>query len=164
MSASPAEPQSNTNALLAIAPGGLRERRASSHVLPSERSIIGVTGISAVPENAVLDIEDVDPIDGDKKSSSFAPTIPALSQLPSLYIDKQSANISGYAPGALTPGYSASNTPATAREAYFEDSYGPSAPILETSTKPARLKRRLAVSFFGFFCAGWSDGSEFYVP
>ena len=150
--------QPNSNALLAVAPTGLRERRASAHAPPSGRAVLEVTGISAVPENAVLDVEDLTPIDEDNKGS---PTIPTLSRLPSLYIDKQSASISGYTPGMLTPGYSASNTPAaTAREAYFEDSFTASAPILEDAVNAPRLKRRLAVSFFGFFCAGWSDGSK----
>ncbi|KAF8610804.1 MFS general substrate transporter [Ceratobasidium sp. AG-I] len=151
-----ADSQPNANTLLAIAPAGLRERRASAHAPPGGRAVLEVTGISAVPENAVLDVEDLAPIDEDSKSS---PTIPTLSRLPSLYIDKQSASISGYTPGTLTPGYSASNTPAaTARETYFEDSFTASAPILENAIDAPRLKRRLAISFFGFFCAGWSDG------
>lgn len=153
--------QSNAGPLLAVAPSGLRERRASAHALPSGRAVLEVTGISAVPENTVLDVEDLAPIDEENKSS---PSIPTLSRLPSLYIDKQSASISGYTPGTLTPGYSASNTPAvTAREAYFEDSFTASAPILDDTADAPRLKRRLATSFFGFFCAGWSDGSERYT-
>jgi hypothetical protein len=160
MSAQPEESQPNTGVLLAIAPIGLRERRASAHAPPNVRSVLEVTGISAVPENTVLDIDDIDPVQEDGKHPAAAPTIPTLSQLPSLYIDKQSASISGYTPGTLTPRYSASNTPGvSAREACFEDSFGFDAPILDHEANTPRLKRRLALSFFGFFCAGWSDGS-----
>jgi hypothetical protein len=157
MSAQPPDSHPNTNVLLSIAPTGLRERRASAHAPPGGRNVLEITTISVVPENAVLDTEDIDPLEKDKKiTPSASPEIPTLSRLPSLYIDKQSASISGYAPGSLTPGYSGTNTPA--REAYFEDSF--SVPILDNVVEVTRLKRRLAVSFFGFFCAGWSDGSE----
>ncbi|KAG8776883.1 hypothetical protein FRC12_000640 [Ceratobasidium sp. 428] len=153
------EPHPSANAMLSIAPTGLRGRRASAHAPPPNRNVLESASVSSpVPENAVLDVEVVDPLKQDKKiTPSPSPEIPTLSQLPTLYIDKQSANISGYAPGTLTPGYSGPNTPAvTAREAYFEDSF--TAPILEDTAEAIRLKRRLAISFFGFFCAGWSDG------
>ncbi|KAG9128496.1 hypothetical protein FRC07_009720 [Ceratobasidium sp. 392] len=158
MSAHPPESNSSANAMLSVAPTGLRERRASAHAPPSGRNVLENTSISIVPEDAILDIEDAEVPAPDKKfTPNPSPEIPTLSQLPSLYIDKQSASISGYTPGTLTPGYSGPNTPAvTAREAYFEDSF--TAPILEHTVEAVRLKRRLAVSFFGFFCAGWSDG------
>ncbi|KAG8737978.1 hypothetical protein FRC10_007446 [Ceratobasidium sp. 414] len=158
MSAQPPESHSTANTLLSAASTGLRERHASAHAPPPGRGVLEITSISSVPQNAVLDVEDIGPLDQDKKiTPSPSPEIPTLSQLPNLYIDKQSAGISGYTPGTLTPGYSGPNTPAvTAREAYFEDSF--TAPILENTVEVVRLKRRLAVSFFGFFCAGWSDG------
>ncbi|KAG8684554.1 hypothetical protein FRC08_013630, partial [Ceratobasidium sp. 394] len=158
MSAQAPESHSNANALLSITPSGLRERRASAHAPPPSRGVLESTSISAVPENTVFDVEDTGPLDQDKKMTpNPSPEIPTLSQLPNLYIDKQSAGISGYTPGTLTPGYSGPNTPAvTAREAYFEDSF--TTPILEDAIEAVRLKRRLATSFFGFFCAGWSDG------
>ncbi|CUA68192.1 Bypass of stop codon protein 6 [Saccharomyces cerevisiae S288c] [Rhizoctonia solani] len=158
----PPEPsQPSANVLLSVAPTGLRERRASAHALANARGTLDMTGISAVPENAILDIEDVDPVKEDVKQPTLIPQIPTLSQLPSLYIDKQSASISGYTPGSITPGYSGSNTPAVARETYFEDAFKSSGGnILNHDHSPdsPRLKRRLALSFFGFFCAGWSDG------
>lgn len=164
MSSQTQESQPNTSVSLAVAPTGLRERRPSAHALPHAQNVLGMRGITAVPENTVLDIEDIDPIKEEPKDFTATPNIPTLSQLPSLYIDKQSASISGYTPGTLTPGYSAANTPGTnAREAYFEDSFVSSTPALDREADPPRLKRRLALSFFGFFCAGWSDGSESFV-
>ncbi|CAE6527443.1 unnamed protein product [Rhizoctonia solani] len=160
--ATPPEPsQPSTNTLLSVAPTGLRERRASAHAAANTRVTLDIIGIPIVPENAILDIEDTDPSKEDVKQPALIPQIPILSQLPSLYIDKQSANISGYTPGSLTPGYSGSNTPAAAvRETYFEDAFKSSGNILDHdhSRDTPRLKRRLALSFFGFFCAGWSDG------
>ncbi|CAE6413737.1 unnamed protein product [Rhizoctonia solani] len=161
MATPPGPSQPNTNVLLSVAPTGLRERRASAHALANARGTLDMTGISAVPDNAILDIEDVDPVKEDVKQPTLIPQIPTLSQLPSLYIDKQSASISGYTPGSITPGYSGSNTPAVARETYFEDAFKSSGGnILNHDHSPdsPRLKRRLALSFFGFFCAGWSDG------
>ncbi|QRW27582.1 major facilitator superfamily transporter [Rhizoctonia solani] len=116
-----------------------------------------MTGVPAAPENAV-DTEDTDvPVKEDIKPTTI-PEIPILSQLPSLYIDKQSASISGYTPGSITPGYSGTNTPAAARENYFENAFESSGNIASSHPDTPRLKRRLALSFFGFFCAGWSDG------
>ncbi|KAH7340996.1 major facilitator superfamily domain-containing protein [Rhizoctonia solani] len=159
MSSPPESSQPSTNVLLSVAPTGLRERRASAHAATNVRGIFDMTGISAVPESAILDIEDADPVKEDVKQPVLIPQIPTLSQLPSLYIDKQSASISGYTPGSLTPGYSGSNTPAAVgREAYFEDAFKSSGDIIEHNSDTPRLKRRLALSFFGFFCAGWSDG------
>ncbi|CAE7232259.1 unnamed protein product [Rhizoctonia solani] len=159
--ATPPEPShSSANVLLSVAPTGLRERRASAHAPANTRAILDLTGIPVVPENAILDIEDLDPVKEDVKQPALIPQIPTLSQLPSLYIDKQSASISGYTPGSLTPGYSGSNTPAVARETYFEDAFKSSGHIVDHghNSDNLRLKRRLALSFFGFFCAGWSDG------
>ncbi|CAE6415378.1 unnamed protein product [Rhizoctonia solani] len=159
MSSPPESSQSNTNVLLSVAPTGLRERRASGHAATNVRGILSMTGITTASENAILDIEDADPVKEDVKQPALIPQIPTLSQLPSLYIDKQSASISGYTPGSLTPGYSGSNTPAAVgREAYFEDAFKSSGDIVEHNSDTPRLKRRLALSFFGFFCAGWSDG------
>ncbi|KAL5635472.1 hypothetical protein ACGC1H_004310 [Rhizoctonia solani] len=160
--ATPPEPsQSSTNVLLSIAPTGLRERRASAHAAANTRVTLDITGIPVLPENVILDIEDTDPAKADVKQPALIPQIPTLSQLPNLYIDKQSASISGYTPGSLTPGYSGSNTPAAVvRETYFEDAFKSSGNIVDHdhSHDTPRLKRRLALSFFGFFCAGWSDG------
>ncbi|QRV86355.1 major facilitator superfamily transporter [Ceratobasidium sp. AG-Ba] len=158
MSEVPPESHPSTTTMLSIAPAGLRERRASTHIPPSSRDVSKTTSVSAVPESVVFDAEDTNLTRWDRKAdSNDSPQIPTLSRLPSLYIDKQSASISGYTPGTLTPGYSGANTPAvTSREAYFEDSFA--RPALQTDIAAVRLKRRLAVSFFGFFCAGWSDG------
>ncbi|KAF8744273.1 hypothetical protein RHS02_01791, partial [Rhizoctonia solani] len=157
MSPPPEESQQSTNVLLSVAPAGLRERRASAHAPTSVRSVLDMTGVPAGPENAV-DTEDTDvPVKEDIKPTTI-PEIPILSQLPSLYIDKQSASISGYTPGSITPGYSGTNTPAAARENYFENAFESSGNIANSHPDTPRLKRRLALSFFGFFCAGWSDG------
>ncbi|CAE6442874.1 unnamed protein product [Rhizoctonia solani] len=157
MSPPPEESQQSTNVLLSVAPAGLRERRASAHAPTSVRSVLDMTGVPAAPENAV-DTEDTDvPVKEDIKPTTI-PEIPILSQLPSLYIDKQSASISGYTPGSITPGYSGTNTPAAARENYFENAFESSGNIASSHPDTPRLKRRLALSFFGFFCAGWSDG------
>ncbi|CAE6422347.1 unnamed protein product [Rhizoctonia solani] len=161
MSTPPEPSQPSTNVLLTVAPTGLRERRASAHAPANTRVTLDMPVIPAVPENAILDIEDIDPVKEDVKQPSLIPQIPTLSQLPSLYIDKQSASISGYTPGSLTSGYSGSNAPAAGiRETYFEDAFKSSGNIVDHghSSDTPRLKRRLALSFFGFFCAGWSDG------
>ncbi|KAF8710294.1 hypothetical protein RHS03_01867, partial [Rhizoctonia solani] len=157
MSPPPEESQQSTNVLLSVAPAGLRERRASAHAPTSVRSVLDMTGVPAAPENAV-DTEDTDvPVKEDIKPTTI-PEIPILSQLPSLYIDKQSASISGYTPGSITPGYSGTNTPAAARENYFENAFESGGNVANSHPDTPRLKRRLALSFFGFFCAGWSDG------
>ncbi|CAE6516666.1 unnamed protein product [Rhizoctonia solani] len=166
MSSSPETLQPSTNVLLSVAPTGLRERRASAHASTNARALLGMTGVDVlpVPENAILDIEDTDPVKEDAKQPHLVPQMPTLSQLPSLYIDKQSANISGYIPGSLTPGYStpgysgASTPAAVGRETYFEDAFESTGNIVDHNHDTPRLKRRLALSFFGFFCAGWSDG------
>ncbi|CEL51696.1 Bypass of stop codon protein 6 OS=Saccharomyces cerevisiae (strain ATCC 204508 / S288c) GN=BSC6 PE=1 SV=1 [Rhizoctonia solani AG-1 IB] len=156
MSPPPEESQQSANVLLSVAPTGLRERRASAHAATNVRSTLDMTGITPATESAI-DTEDNDPVK-DTKSALVLPEIPTLSQLPSLYIDKQSANISGYTPGSITPGYSGTNTPAVTRETYFENALGSSSDSVNPHPDTPRLKRRLALSFFGFFCAGWSDG------
>ncbi|CCO27759.1 hypothetical protein BN14_01746 [Rhizoctonia solani AG-1 IB] len=161
MSPPPEESQQSANVLLSVAPTGLRERRASAHAATNVRSTLDMTGITPATESAI-DTEDNDPVK-DTKSALVLPEIPTLSQLPSLYIDKQSANISGYTPGSITPGYSGTNTPAVTRETYFENALGSSSDSVNPHPDTPRLKRRLALSFFGFFCAGWSDGSTWLV-
>jgi hypothetical protein len=143
---------------LAVYPTYLRECRTSIHAVSSRPAVSDQTSAELHaatadnPSSAVI-------IDEDKDSPT---SVPILSEPPSLHIDKQSASISGYVPGTLGQGYC--STPTTpgiaAREAYFEDSYGLRSVGDEDARSPSRLKRRLAISFFEFFCTGWSDGSK----
>ncbi|KAG9127709.1 hypothetical protein FRC07_010632 [Ceratobasidium sp. 392] len=93
-------------------------------------------------------------LDAQAKDQGSIAGVPVLSELPSLHIDRQSANISGYAPGALGQGHnSTASTPGVAaRETYFEDSYGPPTVRGEYIPNPPRLKRRLAISLSEYFC------------
>ncbi|KAG8686018.1 hypothetical protein FRC09_014397 [Ceratobasidium sp. 395] len=140
--------------LLVASPTKFRDRQASTYTVSSRPA--ARDGISAELHTAANSAVTSDVQDKDQSSIASAPVIP---ELPSLHIDRQSASISGYAPGALGQGPNfAAGTPGTVvRETYFEDSYGPR-PVEDEDAPSFRLKRRLAISFFGFFCTGWSDG------
>ncbi|KAG8698957.1 hypothetical protein FRC09_006918, partial [Ceratobasidium sp. 395] len=140
--------------LLVASPTNFRDHRASTHTVSSRPAASGE--ISAELHTAANSAVISDVQDKDQGSIASAPVI---QELPSLHIDRQSASISGCVPGALGQGpNSAVGTPGTVvRETYFEDSYGPR-PVEPEDAPSSRLKRRLAISFFGFFCTGWSDG------
>ncbi|KAG9085361.1 hypothetical protein FS749_004473 [Ceratobasidium sp. UAMH 11750] len=142
--------------LLEGSPTNLRDRRGSVHTVSS--GLAARDKISAEPHPAANSVV-TPPVQDEHQGSIIC--APALSELPRLHIDRQSANISGYAPGSLSQWrHSTASTPGIAfQETYFEDSYGPRSIGDEDTPSPPRLKRRLAISFFGFFCTGWSDGS-----
>lgn len=146
--------------LLTVSPAIFRGRRGSVHASFAEPTVSDVISSELVPAATDNTSSPVN-LDIDHKDQKSVTNVPILPVLPRLHIDKQSASISGYTPSTLDQGYSTSTTPGIATiDTAFEDAYGERSVGEEGTRSPLRLKRRLAISFFGFFCTGWSDGSR----
>lgn len=147
------------NDLLAVSPANLRGRRGSVQSSAPRPAVSDEISSELVPI-AMNNTSSGVNVDLDHKDQKSFTSVPILAELPKLHIDKQSASISGYTPGTPGQGYSVASTPGIATlDAPFEEAYGERSIGDEDTRGPLRLKRRLAISFFGFFCTGWSDGS-----
>ncbi|QRV98119.1 Bypass of stop codon protein 6 [Ceratobasidium sp. AG-Ba] len=137
--------------LLLAAPTNLRDRRTSIHA-GSLRPILS-DGASAelhtVPHSMAI-------LSSQEKDQSSIAGVLITSKLPGLHIDRQSASIQGYAPS--TTGQGLDSTASTPEINHFNEAYGPRSTENSDTSNP-RLKHRLAISFFGFFCTRWSDGT-----